>query len=448
MRQGKVFSFIALCIIAIATKVTAQESLDLKKCIEIAIDQNITVKQSKINVERNNIEVTKSKMAILPSFNAYVSEGFSFGNALDYTTYEYVRDKTNSNYFQINSDLTVFQGFSKINTLKSNQYKLNASVYNNQNVKDQVILQVASAYLSILMNTEQLKLAEEQIQLTKTMLEKTQVLVDVGQETKSKLLELNAELASNEMNLVESQNRLEQSYLTLKQLLNWDMSKSLSINKYSVDMLALGNYENINVDNIIKMQLSELPQVKKAKAELESAQYSYKAAKAMSYPGISMQSNVSSRYSSVKNPLTGQTTPFNEQIDNNFGQYITFGLNIPIFNNLNAYSNIQYARLNIKNAELAYREIEITAKNTIYESWFNLKNAINKYNAAVRSQEAQKLLFEQSSLMYKEGLLSYYEWQSARNNLSKAETSLLNAKYECIYRIKVFDYYRGIDISL
>jgi len=445
----KLFFVLLLLIFGSARpKLYAQEVLDLKKCIEMAIEQNINIKKSQVANERAGTSLLKSKMSVLPSLNSFASQSFSFGNSLDYTTYEYVKDKTSSNYFQLNSEVTIFQGFNKINTIKSEQFALEGSMYNYENIRDQIILQVASAYLNILMNAEQVAYANEQINLTKSMLEKTQVLVEVGQETKSKLLELNAELANNELALVEASNKLEQSYLLLKQLLNWDMSKSLSISKQSVEIMSLGDYSNTDIEQLISKQLQELPQIKKAKAELQSATYSYKATKALYYPSLNLQSSFSSRYSDVKNPITGLITPFGEQIDNNFGQFFSLGLNIPLFNNYNVRANVEYAKLNIKLAELNYKELEQESKNAIYEAWFNLKNAINKYNAAVKNQEAQKLLFDQSSLMYKEGLISYYEWQSARSGLNRAETNLLNTKYECIFRIKVFDYYRGVDISL
>lgn len=449
MIQTRIFRWVTwVFMLMVSFHLQAQETLDLKKCIEIALEQNIAVRKAGLNTEKSGLNLQKSKASLLPNLNAYASQGYSFGNSLDYTTYEYVREKINSNYFQLNSEVTLFQGFSKINTVKANQYALEANIHSNQNMKDQIALQTAAAYLAILMNLENVAFMEEQIKLTKSMLEKTKILVEVGQETKAKELELNAELANNEYNLVEAQNKLEQSYLELKQLLNWDMKKPLSISKYAVDMMSLGNYENIDIESIINQYVSELPQMKQAKAELESAQYAYKAAKGLMYPALSLQGNLTTRYSSLKNPLTGQITPFSEQLDNNFGQYFTFGLSIPLFNNLNTYGNTQAARLNIRNAELNYRESEVKAKNNIYEAWFNLKNAINKYESAVKSQEAQKLLFEQSSVMYQEGVISYYEWQSARNGLTRAENTLLGAKYECVYRMKVFDYYRGIDISL
>lgn len=443
----KCCSAIIFCVCLTQT-LPAQEPLDLKRCIEIALSQNISVRKSDVNVEKSGLNLYKSKADLLPNLNGYISQGFSFGNSLDYTTYEYVRERINSNFFQFNSELTLFQGFSKINTLKSNHYAFEASLHYDQYIKDQIALQTAYAYLTILMNIENVSFLEEQILLTKSMLEKTKILVEVGQETKVKELELNAELATNEYNLVEARNKLEQSYLDLKQLLNWDMKKPLAISKYSVDLMALGQFEKIDIEDVINQYVAELPAIRQARAELESAQYAYKAAKGMIYPSLTFQSTLSTRYSSVKDPLTGKTTPFSDQLDNNFGQYFTIGLSIPVFNNLNLYGNKQSARLNIKTAELNYREAELKAKNNIYEAWFNLKNAINKYNAAVKSQETQKVLFEQSTTMYQEGVISYYEWQSARNGLTRAETTLLSAKYECIYRIKVFDYYRGIDLSL
>jgi outer membrane protein len=401
-----------------------------------------------LDIDRKQSELLQSKAAMLPSVNGYINQGLNFGNSLDYTTYEYVKERTSSNYFQLSSNLTIFNGFRLLNTVKSNQHALDASNWTYEDVKDQVAMSVALSYLQILMNKEQLNLAVEQIELTKGLLERIRILVEVGQETKSKELELKAEMASNEVTHIEAKNNLIQSYLNLKQILNWEISKPIKINEYDINLASGGDYDRVDIESVISNNIAELPKVKRAKSDLESAQFYYKAVQAMKYPSIDLQSSVGTRYSSIKNPLTGQRDPFNDQLNNNLGQYLTFGLQIPIFNNLKNSGSSQLAQLNIKNAELTYRETEVQSKNAIYEAYYLMNNSGKKYEAAIKSQEAQRLLFDQSTLMYKEGVLNFYEWQSSRNNLSRAEASLLSAKYDYLYRIKVFDYYRGIPLSL
>jgi outer membrane protein len=424
-----------------------QDKMGLSDCIDYALQNNISVRQNYLDISRKQSEYLQSKAAMLPSVNAYASQGMNFGNSLDYTTYEYVKEKSSSNYFQLSSNWTLFNGLRLQNMKKSNFHALNASQWNYEDVSDQISMNVALSYLQILMNKEQLNLAGEQIELTKSLLERTRVLVEVGQETKSKELELKAELANNEVSLIEAKNNLEQSYLALKQVMNWDISKALEISMHDIN-LTTGSHANTPIDDLISQQVSELPKVKKAKSELESAQFYFKATQALKYPSLELQSSMGTRYSSNKNPLTGQADPFVDQLDNNFGQYLTFGLQIPIFNNLRNSGAAQMAQINIKNAELIYRETEVQSKNAMYEAYYLMTQAEKKYEAAIKNQEAQQVLFDQSSLMYQEGVLNFYEWQSSRNNLNMAKTSLLNAKYDYLYRIKVFDYYSGIPIRL
>ncbi|MBC8343514.1 MAG: TolC family protein [Bacteroidetes bacterium] len=448
-------NFYSICVILLLSgilisprNIIAQEALSLSDCIEYALQQNISIRQNKLDIDQKQSELLQSKAAMLPSINGYINQGLSFGNSLDYTTYEYVKDRTNSNYFQLSSNFTVFNGFNLQNRVKSSQYALQSSNWTHEDIKDQVAMNVALAYLQILLNIEQLKLAEEQIDLTKGLLERIKILVDVGQETKSKELELKAELANNEVSHIEAKNNLEQSYLQLKQILNWEISKPIKINTYDINLVTGGDYDRIDIETVINNNVAELPKVKKAKSDLASTQFYYKSVQAMKYPSLELQSSMGTRYSSLINPLTGQKDPYIDQLDNNLGQYLTFGLQIPLFNNLRNSGAAQIAQLNIKNAELAYLDTEVQSKNVMYETYFLMINAGKKYEAAIKSQEAQRLLFDQSTLMYKEGMLNFYEWQSSRNNLSQAETSLLSAKYDYLYRIKVFDYYRGVPLSL
>jgi outer membrane protein len=188
--------------------------------------------------------------------------------------------------------------------------------------------------------------------------------------------------------------------------------------------------------------------VKKARADYESARYSFRASLALRYPSLSLQGNINTRYSSTASDfLTHEKVPYNDQLENNLGQQVSLGLTIPIFYNLHNSYSIQSAKFNYQNASISLREVEFSSRNDVYEAYYLMENAYNKLLAADNYLKAQQQLYEQNNVMFVEGILSYYDWQAAKTNYNKAQNAYLSAKYEYMYRIKIFDYYRGIPIN-
>ena len=439
--------FIGLFFLPLILK--AQDSLSLADCIKVALDQNISIKKTLLSQEQSRLNLNTQKAAFLPSLNGQASRGYTFGNSLDYTSYQYFREQTTSDFYGVSSDLTLFNSFKQWNNLKSGQFSYKSSQELSKETSDQISLNVAAQYLQILLNIEQLKNAEDQLLYTQNLLERTKLLVEVGNQNKTKELELQAQSATDEMSLVEAQNQLAQSYLTLKQTLNWDLTKPLKVQRISVNPVQFASYQNLKVEDFIEQSIQNLPAVKKANFNYESSKYNYKSVISSRYPSITLQGSMNSRYSSVAQDLvTHDKVPYKDQLNNNFGQGVTLSLNIPIFNNFRTSYNIQSAKINYDISRLSLKEAELTARNSIYEAWFLMNNAYQKYVAAEKSQKSQQLLFDQTKMMYDEGLINFYDWQQVITNYNKAQNAYLGAKYEYTYRVKIFDYYRGIPINI
>jgi outer membrane protein len=426
-----------------------QDSLSLADCIRVAMGQNITIQKTELTKKQSNLDLWSKKAAFLPSINGTASRGYTFGKSLDYASNTFSYDQSNSDYFGLNSQLTLFNSFKQLNALKSSQFSVQSSEELYKETTDQICMTVASQYLQILLNTEQVKNAENQLLNTKNLLERTKLLVQVGSQNITKELELNAQFANDEMALVEAKNQLAQSYLTLKQTLNWDLGKPLNVKMVSIDPDRFTSYQYLKVDDFIDQSIQNLPTVKKAKLDLESSKYNYKSLISSRYPSISLQGSMNTRYSTLsKDQFTNEIIPYSDQLNNNLGKQVSFNLSIPIFNNYQASYSIQSAKINYDNSRLTYKEAELSARNTVYESWFLMNNAYQKYLAADNSLKAQQLLYEQTNSMYEQGVLNFYDWQQAKTNFNKAQNTYIGAKYEYTYRVKIFDYYRGIPINI
>lgn len=444
----KIIAF-SLALFLMPTIMKGQDSLSLADCIKVALGQNITIQKTLLSQEQSKLELNTKKAAFLPSLNGTASRGYSFGNSLDYTSYTYFKEQSSSDFFGLSSELTLFSSFKQWNALKSGQLNYQSSQELFKETTDQISLNVAAQYLQILLNIEQVKNANDQLSNTQSLLERTKLLVQVGSQNKTKELELQAQFANDEMSLVEAKNQLAQSYLTLKQILNWDITKPLTVQRISINPVQFSLYQNLKVEDFIDQSIQNLPSVKKARLNTESSKYNYKSIVSARYPSLSLQGSMNSRYSSIaKDLITHDMIPYKDQLDNNFGQGISLSLNIPIFNNLRTSYSIQNAKISYDNSRLMLKESELNARNSIYEAWFFMNNAYQKFVAADNSLKAQQLLFDQTNTMYQEGVLNFYDWQQAKTNFNKAQNSYLGAKYEYTYRVKIFDYYRGIPINI
>jgi outer membrane protein len=422
--------------------VFAQEKLTLRECMDKAIDNNIHILQSELDILRSRNDLRQKQAALFPSLNGMATHGYNYGNSLDYTTYRYVKFQNRSNYFHLGTQIPLFQGFSLQNMIRSGKYNLLGSEEATRKIKEDIVLEVAAVFLQILMSKEQIRFKKDQLELSRKLLERTLILIEVGQETEARELELKAQLANDELQLVDAENQLEQAFLNLKKMLNNDPKDDIDIIDPEISVPDYEEYLKYNIGDVSDASITKLPAVIQARNLHKSALYNYKAARALKYPTIQMESSLNTRF------FSGDTNTFSNQLDNNFGQSIGFSLNIPIFNNLRNSSSEETARLAVKSAELQLREAELQARNEVYEPWMNLMSAYKKYQAGEKSLHSQKLFFEQSHIKYEEGMINFYEWQSAKNNVSGAENVFLSAKYDYIYRARVFEYYLGMEIHL
>lgn len=420
----------------------AQEVYNLDQCVEYALRHNPDLRKAGIQLNQNEAKLNRDRAMQLPGFSAFASQGHSFGNSLDYTTYEYVKDNTRSNYYALNTDVTLFNGFRIRNTINSSKHDLLGSKYNLQAIEEQLKLDISAAYLSILMKIEQVHFAESQIALSEKQKDRIRILVEAGKETKSKIYEIDAQLANDQVALVDAQNQLDMAYLGLKQLMNFELSDPLQIEEIEFDPMEYSNYLNDNIKEVIDSGLNHLPQIKQAEEDLKSAQYSMKASKALRYPSLSASGSMSSRYSNATFIPGSSPDPYFDQINNNFGQNVNFGLNIPIFNNLQNTYAIKSAENNVSNAEIILEESRIRIKNEIYTAYWELKSAAKKFEAAQKNLKAQQLLFDQSEIKLHEGAMNFIEWQTVKSNLSKAQSEYLKSKFDYLYRIKLYEYFK------
>lgn len=441
--------FIALIYFAILLgmgSVMAQKVWTLEECIQYAFENNIQIQQSRLQTESAIINLNQSKLDFLPSANASSSLGNSWGRNQSLSGL-YVNQTTLTNDFGLNASVDLFNGMQKWNALKKSQIDYEASLYQSEEMENNIALMLTQAYLTILFNHEMLAVAETQLDVTTKQVERTQQLVDAGTLPKGDFLELKAQSATEESNLISAQNNLALSYLDLKQIL--DLSEDTEFEVDFPELDVTGESSIIPSGQVYAKAVDIMPEIKAEELNLESMQRSIQIAKASLYPSLSLSGGVNTRYySTAKDILTQQNIPYWDQLDQNTSEYISLNLNIPIFNGYAAKSQVKRAEVQSinQNFQLQLRKNEL--RKNIEQKYYDALAAYKTYNASKISVESLSESFKYTEEKFNVGMVNSVDYSIAKMKLTQAESDLLRSKYDYIFKTKILDFYMGIPLTL
>ncbi|MBN2261824.1 MAG: TolC family protein, partial [Prolixibacteraceae bacterium] len=302
----------------------AQEKWTLEKCIDYALENNIVIKQYQINSEYRQNEYNQAKFNKLPSVSASASQGVNFGRSetLDGTFDNFTSANTNAN---VGANVLIWRGGTLKNTIKQNEFQFKASLEDLQKAKDDVTLNIASAYLEILFAQELIHVAEKQVAQTKQQIERSKQLVQAGTLAEGALLEAKAQLAREELELVNSKNNLQLANLNLAQLLELDDYSNFEVSIPELPELR-AQMSLTSSANVFEKAVENRPEIKSAEYSLMNAETQLDIAKGGRMPTLSAYAGVSNNYIAFENAPS-----FNDQISKNINENLGVNLNIPIF---------------------------------------------------------------------------------------------------------------------
>ncbi len=472
------YIFLLVSFAASQSTIFGQEKWDLKKCVQFAIENNISVRQSDLQTRFSKLIVDQNLLSRYPSLNFQPSGGFRLGRSENPTTGVLEDNNFLSAGFNLNSSVSVFNWFSKRNTIESNQLIHEADRAAVNKVKDDIALNVAVAFLQILLTREQTKLSEIQIAQTKFQLENTQKQVNAGVLPEINAAELEAQLARDNSALVTAVASVQQQILQMKALLNLDASVDFDIESPPVDRIPMDALADLQPESVYKMALANLPQQKVNELRMLSAKKSVDAAKGFMYPNISMFGGLGSNYVNIKFPefnqgpkkITGATVnvsgtdynvmspsfiiagekaiPFGEQMNKNFSQNIGVSMNIPIFNGGSAKTNWKRTQLVVNQWELQKEADDQKLKQDIYRAFIDAVTSLEKFNASKKSVQTAERLYDFSKKRFEVNLLSTFELINSQNSLLRAKIDLLYAQFDHVFKMKMLEFYKGQGLKL
>jgi outer membrane protein len=463
------------------TSATGETVWSLQQSVQHALNNNLQVRQVGLSVEQSQIDVNQSRANQLPSLNGNGSHGFNNGFFLDPVRNEIQNTQVWSGNVGVNGSVNLYNGLQLQNTIKRNKLDFQATQLDLQKAKNDLTINVVTAYMQVLLNQELLKTNQERLALTQTQLERTQKLFKAGSVPESNVMELNAQIASDELNMIVAQNNIELAELRLIQLLNLENSSPAN---FAIEVPVLEDPDQsvigFNAEEVYATAETVMPDIKRAQLRAESAQHSINIAKGAYQPSLALVGQINTRYSSGSNlfsfgtpttvnqvvgflgndpnqpvtmPMvvadrTQLTYPYFNQLTDNIGQYIGVSLNVPIFNGFRVRNNVQLSRIGLRNAELNTAIARNDLRQNIAQAYTDAVGAQKRFVAAKRQLESFEQAFRNTEIRLNNGLINNVDYNVARNNLVKAQSDIIQAKYDYIFKLKILEFYQGKTISL
>ena len=430
----------------------AQETWSLQQCIDYALENNIQVKQQQLSVNYQENLLNQSKSDRLPNFNGQVGNNYNFGRSL---TFQNTYENTNSISVSggLGTDVTLWNGFTLQNAIKQRELDLKASIQDMQKGKDDLMLTIAALYLEILFAEELSLIDENQMEVTRQQINRTSKLVDAGSLARGALLEIEAQLAREELQFVNSQNRTQLAYLNLYQLLELPMAKSFRIERPVLPDLHTSTM-NFNSLEIFKNAVQTRPEILASQLRVESAHSLHDQARGARLPRLSFGANYYNNYNDNyieavdNNPLDRRVIPVFKQLKNNQRYGFGLTLNVPIFNRFQVQTNISNAQIQIMDYEYRLQNTRNTLQKDIEQAYTNALAALKRYVSSEKAVSANHEAFRYAEEKYNVGMVTTVEYNQIKNNLTAAQSQLLQARYEYIFRTKILDFYNGVPITL
>lgn len=422
----------------------AQEAWTLRRCVEHAVEHNISVRQYENAVERQRVQLSTARNQRLPNLLASAGENINFGRSLTIDN-TYSNKTTNSTSFSLGTSVPLFTGFSIPNNVKLNRLNLAAATADLEKAKNDIRVQVAQAYVQILYSMEISEVAHRQVAIDSQQVARLQALYDVGKASEAQLSQQKASLAQGQLTATQADNSLQLALLSLSQLLELPSPEGFTIVKPVVDDTDLQNKPiGEGPEAIYAEAVGTRPEVEAQQLRLKVADRNIALAKANLYPQLSFSAGLGTNYFKTSGIYAES---FGSQMKHNFSQYLGLNLSYTIFNRLQTRNSIRTARIDYQNQLLALDNTKKTLYKEIQQVYYNTVAARQKLVSSQQAQVSAGDAFRLTTAKYEQGKANITEFNEAKNNYLKTESDLTQARYEFLYQQALILFYRGQELK-
>ncbi len=452
---------------------------DLQKCVAYALENNISVRRADLQIRFAALDLQQSKKALFPNLNFNSNLGLSAGRNQDPTTFSLITTSYLFSNYSLQSSVDLFNWFTKKNTIEVNNLTLQAREEGLEKAKNDIALNVAVAYLQVLLTREQITLAKARVAQTKTQLESTRKQVDAGKLPELNAINLESLLANDSAAMITAETSAMQSLLQMKALLNMDAAEAFDIVTPPVDKIPVEPLGDLQPDAVYLLAINSQPQQKVDSLSVLAAKKSVEVAKGSMYPTISLFGSLGTATNSRATEILSSTSvnvpigtvsvsgtpyqvfpinPFNvfttgkqkylSQIDQNFRQSIGVGFSVPIFNGSQLRTNWKRSKLQLKETALLKEQNSFILKQDIYKAFNDAVASLQLFNANKKTVDYSAKAYDFAYKRHELGLLSTYDLIASQNTLQQAKSQLLYSQYDYVFKMKLLEFYKGQGLKL
>jgi outer membrane protein len=409
----------------------------LKECVEYALENNISVKQSELDLLATDIDKLTAVGSFLPTINVSGSVSKNTGLSFDPTTGNSSTTTFLSSSGSINLGYNLFDGLQNIRRVQRAEISKIAAEYSLSKMKDDISLFVANGYITVILNKANLEVLISQNAVTQEQIERTNQLVEAGSLPRGDLLEIQATDANEKQSIVNAENAIQISLINLAQLLLIKDYENFDIQDEGYDIVNEG-ISNKSVSEIIENAKAERSEIKIAEQNVSLAEKDVQIAKGSYWPSLRAFLGYDTRYTDAS------AVSFGDQIYLNDGIGYGLSLNIPILNGFSVKGNVQRSKINLERSRYQLEQEELNLESTVYQAYVDAKGALKSFEAANKALESQELAYDYAKERYDVGLTNAFDFSQSKQRFDNAKIQLNQAKYDYIFKLKVLELYFGI----
>jgi len=462
---------------------------DLQRCIIYARQNNIPVKQTAIQAASADLQLRQARLNQYPNLTLSTGLGVQFGLSIDRTTNVYSNTQAIYQNIGVSSGIVVYNWGRLKNSVAVSQFNAEAALADVDRAGNDLGLNVATYYLQVLANKEQIAINELQASQTQAQINITGKQVEAGALPELNLVELQAQLATDSSNIIAARSAYEQSILSLKGLLSLDAAAPFELLTPAVESIPVPSLAEMQPEDVYQIALHTQPLQRGDSLRIRSSQKNTEVYKSMMYPTLSFGVNLATNFYNPFQQITGasfagyspvtgaesivnvggtnyfvqspvfkftQSTRsfgqlfdgYTNQLANNFGQGVGFNLSVPIFNNGQNRINYEQSKLTYKNTLLQKKQDDLTLKLNIYTAYSNAVSALQKFNAGIKSVQSNQQAYDFALKRYNVGLLSTIDLLTNQNNLLRAKLQQVANQFDYVFKMKVLEYYKNSSLVL
>jgi outer membrane protein len=470
--------FLTLIALTASLHSFSQEKWDLRKCVDYAIQNNISVKQADVQARLSKLLADQSRLTRLPNANASISTTYQHGLNINPTTNVFENVDISGGNLGFQSSYTIFNWFARKNNIEANAITAKADELNIERTRNDLALSVANAFLQVMLRREQANVSRVQLQQSQEQLRNTRKFVEAGSQPELNAIQLEAQVERDSATYIQALASAEQGIINLKAFMNFDFASQFDIVYPAVENIPVDNILDLQPQSVYELALLNQPQQKVTALRIESSQKLVGAARGSMYPTLSASGSLNTRFANNVYDYRSQTilgptsayaldnankypvyayqnniigidkVSFGNQLNRYFGQAIGLNLSIPLFNAHQARTQWERAKINVRQTQLQDDQEKQTLKSNVFISYQDAFSALQKYNSSKKSVAVSEKALEYAQKRYDVGLLGTLDLITTRNNVFTAKIQELSNHYEYVFKLKVLEFFKGQGIRL